>query len=216
MHATHTSTVSSDSQSVTRLQIIYLDPKENPGAIEFFGAEKDDKPQILVHVPDKGEKYKSGPVTVDKVTGWVEDYKAGKIEKTIKSEAIPESNDGPVKVVVAKQFDEILFGGKNVMMEFYAPWCGHCKKLEPVWNDLGTAFAGNDKVVVAKMDATANDVPDSRFDVRGFPTLVFISESGEINKYDGGRTIEDLTKFVQEKTGAEPAAAPAADAKDEL
>ena len=120
--------------------------------------------------------------------------------------------------VVAKQFNDILFSGKNVMMEFYAPWCGHCKKLAPVWDELGTAFADSDKIVVAKMDATANDVPDSRFDVKGFPTLVFITAEGEIVKYDGGRTIEDLKKFVQEKTGVEPAAAPAADAdaKDEL
>lgn len=200
------------------VQIIYLDPKENPGAMEFFGAKKEDSPQILVHVPDKGEKYSSGALTLDKVASWVEDFKAGKIEKTVKSEEIPESNDGPVKVVVAKQFNDILFSGKNVMMEFYAPWCGHCKKLAPVWDELGTAFADSDKIVVAKMDATANDVPDSRFDVKGFPTLVFITAEGDIVKYDGGRTIEDLKKFVQEKTGVEPAAAPAADAdaKDEL
>lgn len=180
--------------------------------MEFFGAKDADEPQVLVHVPNKGEKYSSGPIALDKVAGWVEDFKAGKIEKTVKSEEIPESNDGPVKVVVAKQFDEILFGAKkNVMMEFYAPWCGHCKKLEPVWNELGTAFAGSDKVVIAKMDATANDVPDSRFDVKGFPTLMFISETGDISKYDGGRTLEDLTKFLQEKVGVEPA-----EAKDEL
>jgi protein disulfide-isomerase A1 len=134
--------------------------------MDFFGAKPSDDPQLLVHVANKGEKYSSGPLTIEKVAGWVADFKAGKIEKTVKSEAIPETNDGPVKVVVAKQFNEILFSGKNVMMEFYAPWCGHCKKLEPVWNELGAAFAGSDKVVVAKMDATANDVPDPRFDVK--------------------------------------------------
>lgn len=192
---------------------MYLDPKENPGAMDFFGAKNEEEPQVLVHVPNKGEKYSSGPISTEKVIGWVEDFKAGKIEKTVKSEEIPETNDGPVKVVVGKSFNDIVLGGKNVMMEFYAPWCGHCKKLEPTWNELGTAFAGSDKVIVAKMDATANDVPDSRFDVKGFPTIIFISESGEISKYEGGRTLDDLKKYVTDKVGVEPAAT---EAKDEL
>jgi protein disulfide-isomerase A1 len=198
----------------THVQVLYLDPKENPGAMEFFGVKPSDEPQVLVHVPNKGEKYSSGPISVEKVAGWVDDFKAGKIEKTVKSEPVPESNDGPVTVVVAKTFNEILFAGKNVLMEFYAPWCGHCKNLEPVYNELGEAFKGNDKVVIAKMDATANDVPDQRFDVKGFPTLMFISAEGEISKYEGGRTLEDFSKFLQEKVGAEPAAKE--DAKDEL
>lgn len=99
--------------------------------------------------------------------------------------------------------------------------CGHCKRLEPVWTELATKFKDADNLTIAKMDATANDVPDAEFDVKGFPTLYFVHSSGTISKYEGGRTLEDLAKFVEEKAGIAPteeAAAPAdaADKKDEL
>ena len=50
-------------------------------------------------------------------------------------------------------------------MEFYAPWCGHCKKLAPIYENLAKHFKDNDNLIVAKMDATANDIPDGRFEV---------------------------------------------------
>jgi protein disulfide-isomerase A1 len=50
-----------------------------------------------------------------------------------------------------------------------APWCGHCKSLAPIWEELGKAFAGRDDIVIAKMDSTANEVPEVK--IQGFPTL---------------------------------------------
>lgn len=48
---------------------------------------------------------------------------------------------------------------KDVLIEFYAPWCGHCKALAPKYDELGQKLSGESGVVIAKMDATANDVP---------------------------------------------------------
>lgn len=90
-----------------------------------------------------------------------------------------------------------------------------------MWDELAEKFKGADNLTIAKMDATANDVPDSTFDVKGFPTLYFVQSSGTISKYEGGRTIDDLTKFVEEKAGVAPSESAsksddASDKKDEL
>jgi len=95
---------------------------------------------------------------------FVDAFLAGKLEVFMKSEPLPD-NDGPVKVVVAKNFKEIVHQDKDVLVEFYAPWCGHCKSLAPIWDELGEKLSDED-VVIANMDATANDVPPA-FSVTG-------------------------------------------------
>jgi len=115
-----------------------------------------------------------------------------------KSEPIPESNDGPVKTVVGKNFDSIVNDKtKDVFVEFYAPWCGHCKKLVPIWEELGAAVKDLPSVVIAKMDATANSVPPE-LNIQGFPTLIFFTaEDKKGVKYDGERDLKNLKKFVE-------------------
>uniref|UniRef100_A0A673ZJS6 protein disulfide-isomerase n=1 Tax=Salmo trutta TaxID=8032 RepID=A0A673ZJS6_SALTR len=103
------------------------------------------------------------------------DYFAGRLKRYIKSEPIPEKNKGPVKVVVAESFEEIVNDPeKDVLIEFYAPWCGHCKSLEPKYKELAEQLYSDPNIVIAKMDATANDVPQG-FDV--FPTIYFAQAS---------------------------------------
>jgi protein disulfide-isomerase A1 len=51
---------------------------------------------------------------------------------------------------------------------YYAPWCGHCKKLAPVWKELAKEMQGSD-VVIAKMDSTENELKDLK--IKGYPTL---------------------------------------------
>lgn len=67
-------------------------------------------------------------------------------------EQVPADNSGPVKVIVGSTYEtEVNTGGKWTFLEAYAPWCGHCKKLTPVWEDLGKAFSHVDNIVIAKV-----------------------------------------------------------------
>jgi len=117
-----------------------------------------------------------------------------------KSEPIPASNDDAVKVLVGKTFQDVVYDKeKDVFVEFYAPWCGHCKKLSPIWDELGEIFEDRaPNVVIAKMDATANSLPDG-IDISGFPTLIFFpadNKQGVI--YNGDRDLDNLKDFVLE------------------
>jgi protein disulfide-isomerase A6 len=99
-------------------------------------------------------------------------------------------------------FDTVVDGTKNVFVKFYAPWCGHCKNLAPTWEVLATSFKKEDKVVIAKVNADDHKDLGSKFGVSGFPTLKFFPKgSTDADDYNGGRSEEDLVKFINEKAG---------------
>ncbi|XP_056155522.1 protein disulfide-isomerase A4 [Lampris incognitus] len=153
---------------------------------------------------DGGKKYAMEPEELDAevLRDFVMAFKKGKLQPIIKSQPVPKNNKGPVKVVVGKTFDDIVMDATNdVLIEFYAPWCGHCKKLEPDYLALGKKYKGEKNLVIAKMDATANDVPHDGYKVEGFPTIYFAPSNGKQKpiKLEGGdRTIEGLSKFVEQ------------------
>jgi len=140
-------------------------------------------------------------ITTDHVSSWVNKYLDGTLQSTIKSDPIPESNDGPVKVVVAKSFNDIVLDTtRDVLVEFYAPWCGHCKQLAPIYEELGKSFQDISSVVIAKMDATTNEV-DPKYGVKGYPTIkMFPADNKNAPiEYIGDRTQEDLFSFVKQE-----------------
>merc|ERR1712172_193111 len=125
------------------------------------------------------------------------------------SEEIPEDWDKePVKVLVGKNFHDVAMDvNKDVLVEFYAPWCGHCKQLAPIWDKLGEKYADNENIVIAKMDSTANELEEVK--VQGFPTIkLFKKGTNEIVDYNGDRTVEGFSKFLDEPAKEQP--------KDEL
>lgn len=110
--------------------------------------------------------------------------------------------------LIPKNFDKLVFqSGKPALVEFFAPWCGHCKNLAPVYEELATAFAAHEsKVTIGNVDADDHKELGKRFGVQGFPTLKWFDgkPGSEPEDYNGGRDLESLTKFVQEKTGLKP------------
>jgi len=68
-----------------------------------------------------------------------------------------------------KTFAEVLDGSSNVLVEFYAPWCGHCKSLAPEWGIAGETFYAEDDIVIAAFDATTSDTIAQDYGVQGYP-----------------------------------------------
>jgi len=107
-----------------------------------------------------------------------------------------------VETLTTQSFDSIaLDETKDVLVEFYAPWCGHCKQLAPVYEKLATAFAAEKNVVIAKVDGDAEPALSSRFGVTGFPTLKFFGKTSkkEPEAYEHARDLQTLVDYVNTK-----------------
>ncbi|KAK1972904.1 disulfide isomerase [Colletotrichum sublineola] len=108
--------------------------------------------------------------------------------------------------LVPSNFDDVVLkSGKPTLVEFFAPWCGHCKNLAPVYEELASAFESSKDVQIAKVDADAERDLGKRFGIQGFPTLKwFDGKSDTPTDYKGGRDLDALTAFITEKTNVKP------------
>ncbi|ESP01166.1 hypothetical protein LOTGIDRAFT_139785 [Lottia gigantea] len=193
--------IAKDYKSVT---FAVADEESHDHLLKEFNLE-DSPEDINIGIIGKDNKrYRMEPMEdfeSDEVREFLDSFIAGKLTYEVKSQPVPKKQSGPLKVVVGKTFKDIVLDkSKDVLIEFYAPWCGHCKKLEPVFNKLAKQVKDQKNLIVAKLDATANDVPDE-FKVQGFPTIYFATAKDKKNpiKFDGGqREIADFEKFMRE------------------
>jgi len=125
----------------------------------------------------------------------------GSIKAVVKSEPVPESNDGPVRQVVGTTMEEELFQeDKDVFLKVYAPWCGHCKNMAEDYKALGGELP-KDKIVIAELDGSANDSTVASIEYSGFPSLFWIPKGAkEAVKYDGPRDKEGMLKWIKENS----------------
>ena len=73
------------------------------------------------------------------------------------------------RVLIAKQVSCLYEHALWLLSD--APWCGHCKQLAPIWDELGEKFADHENIVIAKMDSTTNELEDVK--VQSFPTIKY-------------------------------------------
>ncbi|KAK9540625.1 hypothetical protein VZT92_003066 [Zoarces viviparus] len=169
--------------------------------LNYFGVSEKDAPTARLIDMETGKKFSiaAGDLSIDSLRQLCQDVAGGSAKPYYRSEEIPEDwNKEPVKVLVGKNFESVVLDPtKNVFVEFYAPWCGHCKDLTPIWEQLGEKYSDRDDIIIAKMDATANEVES--LTISGFPTLKYYPADGkEVIDYTGKRDLETFSQFLED------------------
>mgnify|MGYP002041465976 CR=1 FL=1 len=171
---------------------------------EFLGVTAADAPTVRIIRFKNGalDKFKVSDLSEKSIGKALDDFKADKLSAYHKSAPVPEDDGEDVKVIVGDTFEKIVLSDdKYVLLESYAPWCGHCKSLEPIYKELAEKVKGVKNLVIAKMDATANEHPS--LNVKGFPTINFFKPGSKSSPdtYNGERTLEGFLKYLKEQMG---------------
>lgn len=140
------------------------------------------------------------------------DNKRNGIETPVAEDEVPEAPptsefyDGTdvVELSDAMIDNEVAKGKEPWLIEFYAPWCGHCKNLVPDWKKAATGLLGN--VRMGAIDATAHKKWAGKFNVNGFPTIKFIPPGNPegAEDYQGGRSSEAIIEYGFKKAEQYP------------
>ena len=105
-----------------------------------------------------------------------------------------------VLTLTTSDFDQAISSSKYVLVEFYAPWCGHCKRLAPEYEEAALALEEKgSKVRLAKVDATVETELAEKYDIGSFPTIILF-EDGKASPYTGGRTAPMIFGWIKRKT----------------
>eukprot|EP00933_Yihiella_yeosuensis_P013996 TRINITY_DN12717_c0_g2_i2.p1 TRINITY_DN12717_c0_g2~~TRINITY_DN12717_c0_g2_i2.p1 ORF type:complete len:486 (-),score=126.17 TRINITY_DN12717_c0_g2_i2:290-1747(-) len=171
--------------------------------MDYVSVDPQDVPTARIVTNPMGAmvKYRLGTdVSEESLVSFVREFEGGQLKPYLQSEAVPASQPGPVYVLVGSTFESVVKDtSKDVLVKFYAPWCGHCKKLEPVYNQVAKKLEGIPSLVIAKLDATANDVEGA--EVEGFPTIKFwrADNKEEPLDYDADRDVDSFISWLEEK-----------------
>ena len=186
-----------------KIIIMGLQDAEEKRFGEWIGIKENELPSIRIGDPrNRGfSKYKmENEINENNIIQFFKDWRENKLHKLLKSEDIPKENKEPVFKIVSKNFkEEVLNNDKDVLIKFYAPWCGHCKALAPTYIELAKKLKNNSNLLIAECDATANEFED--IEIRSYPTIKFWSGKNKNQKpidFSGDRTVDGFVKFLKE------------------
>jgi protein disulfide-isomerase-like protein len=94
----------------------------------------------------------------------------------------------------------VLDSDKEVLVKFYAPWCGHCKTIAPHYEEAARRISNNPNIILIKVDSTENEV--ASVNVEGFPTLKYWGKDKSVEPidFDGDRTSDGIIEWLKEHT----------------
>jgi len=140
------------------------------------------------------------------VVAFVRAVGSGEVAPYVRSAAAPEPQGGAVVELVGDSHAAAVGDAeRDVLVQYYSPDCGHCRKLAPVWSRVAERLSESEggEVVVAQMDMSANDALG--FEPEGFPTLIFYPRTAKQGiEYDGSRDEHDIVQFVKDVRAGKP------------
>uniref|UniRef100_A0ABM5EZH7 protein disulfide-isomerase n=1 Tax=Pogona vitticeps TaxID=103695 RepID=A0ABM5EZH7_9SAUR len=176
---------------------------EGASLLQFFGLQPDEVPAIrFIHI-ETNTKYRLATegLTGLSIRAFCQAVLEGRVEPHLMSREVPEDWDRrPVKTLVGKNFEQVAFEeSKNVFVKFYAPWCPHSKAMAAVWEELGEKYQDHKDIIIAEMDATANEVAE--ITIRAYPTLYYfpVGQGRKMIEYRGARDLESFSQFLESK-----------------
>ncbi|KAG5884135.1 hypothetical protein JTB14_021804 [Gonioctena quinquepunctata] len=113
----------------------------------------------------------------------------------------PQAVNG-LQELTEENFENHVASGKH-FIKFYAPWCGHCQKLAPTWEQLAKTLEFESDVTIGKVDCTQHRTICNNFEVKGYPTLLWIEDGKKVDKYQGDRGHNDLKQYVNKMLGTQ-------------
>jgi len=153
-------------------------------------------PVALAFVIDDSTKYAHrGALDEASLLAFVRGVQSGAAAPHVRSQPVPTATGPVVELVGSTYAAAIADPDKDVLVQLYTPDCGHCRKLAPVYAEVARKLSGDTELVVAQMDASANDI--AGMEPEGFPTILFYPKADKKGvEYDGSRDEHDLVQFV--------------------
>ncbi|XP_078009001.1 protein disulfide-isomerase-like protein of the testis isoform X3 [Phascolarctos cinereus] len=182
--------------------IVDTDKIDNTHVLEYFQITSWDIPGVRILNLTKNMRYQmpAEEITFKNVKKFCENFLDGLAKQQLPSENIPKDWDTkPVKVLVGKNFKEVVFSHKrNAFVMFYAPWSYKCKSLLPVLEELGKKYQYHESVTIAKIDITANDI--HQMFLEKYPFFKFFpAKSDLVVPYNGEYTLDAFIEFVEKE-----------------
>merc|ERR1712137_113940 len=180
-----------DSKDATPELESFLESLTSVGSVGFVNCRKSEDPCLdhkiskkkcpaLGIVNDKSDNFYAGDMSdFDAMTEWTRSIVLGKV----------------VPITTLEETEQLQEG--SWIVKFYAPWCGHCKKLAPVWTAASNVAV--DEMKFAKIDCTNEELSDfcQTHEVAGYPTIIGFKD-GETFKYEGDRQLAAILKWGHE------------------
>jgi thioredoxin 1 len=104
------------------------------------------------------------------------------------------ADSNAVQAVTDNDFDNVLNGGKPVFVDFWAPWCGPCRLIGPIVEELAPSYQG--KAVITKLNVDDNPHVAQRYGVTSIPTLMMFKDGKLVDRMVGAAPKNALQQFI--------------------